>query len=451
MMEGFGNYDGKELSPDVQFLTEYVQQAGDQAWGMRTVAVAENKDDDTLVTTADFINQRLFERLARQAYGHTVAIHGEEGRHLQPSRHAILVAVDSLDGSFEYAATHWDPSTGQLVEPGEPLPPGAIKIEDHQRSSCVVAGVFKNGRLWSVAMYAPFTNELLVADRDLDGTYLNGKRIDLSTDPVAQQATFGPGMPFDFASWRGSLLDPRHLRKDLARPPNGTFSASKQVCDMLTLRSMACVFTGNTLHDILLALAVELANGEVTDLHGNPIDWDNPYGAVYAVNQNVHTALLAAINAPRIDGLPPGYRPVGNGQVSAKEILKLRDQAGFGTERRLAVWRDALRGAHAFVGARAIDSGQLVLASFLTGTARHGTLHDLVVHPEHRRQGLASYAIDRRVELARNYRAYGQTVGMSYLEVDLGIKALGVVPLKKCFESHGFAPNDNGLIRDYRH
>jgi GNAT superfamily N-acetyltransferase len=451
---GFGNYEGRQLGQDAQFATRYVEEGGNQAWMLRHVATHEPKpNDQTLAGTADFANHRLLVRDARRTYGTDVPIHSEEGLHLRPEGLPIAVAGDSLDGTGQYAATHWDPATERFITQhyGEPLPPGAIPIQDSERSSCVVVGVFRYGVLSAAAMYAPYTDELLLADRELGGTFLNGHRIDLSTNPAAQQASFQPGIPYDFSSWRGSLLDPRHLRKDLEGPPNSTYSASKQVCDVLTLRSMTSVFTGDTIHDMLLALAVELAGGVVTDLRGNKIDWNNPRGAVYSVNKRVHAGTIAAINAPRIDGLPPGYSPVKKGQVSAEEILDLRTTAQFGTEQRLPVWEDALDKAHAFVGAREISTGRLVLASFLTGSARHGTLHDLVVDPAHRRIGLASHAIDKRVELAASYRAGGETVGMSYLDVDLGIRALGMVPLLDCFQSHGFEPNSGGLMRDYRH
>jgi GNAT superfamily N-acetyltransferase len=79
-------------------------------------------------------------------------------------------------------------------------------------------------------------------------------------------------------------------------------------------------------------------------------------------------------------------------------------------------------------------------------------LHDLVVHPAHRRQGLASYAIDKRVQLAGEYPVGSERVGMAYLEVDLGIAGLRrVVPLQDCFSSNGFTLNQHTLIRDYRH
>lgn len=176
------------------------------------------------------------------------------------------------------------------------------------------------------------------------------------------------------------------------------------------------------------------------------------------MNADVHRGIIAAINAPRIDGLPPGYSPVGKEDITrenaariAEEVLELRDASAFGTERRAHVWQDALVKAHAFVGAREIATGQLVLGGFLTGSARHGTVHDIVTRPEHRRQGLATYAVDKLVTLAADYRAAGERVGMAYLEVDLGIKALGKVPLEDCFTAHDFKPSTSGLIRDYRH
>src|SRR3954468_18688996 len=94
--ERFGNYNGLELGFDAQFLTMYVQEAGDQAWALRNVATHEEKPwDHTLVGTADFANHRMLVRAARRAYGHTVPIHSEEGDHLRPGDYPLVVAADT--------------------------------------------------------------------------------------------------------------------------------------------------------------------------------------------------------------------------------------------------------------------------------------------------------------------------------------------------------------------
>ncbi|HSX15529.1 MAG TPA: GNAT family N-acetyltransferase, partial [Candidatus Saccharimonadales bacterium] len=295
-----------------------------------------------------------------------------------------------------------------------------------------------------------FTDELLVADGEMGGTFLNGHRIDLRTNPAVQEATFGEGMPYDFASWHGSLLDPRHLRRDLATEPNGTFAASGQIRDVLKLDSMSCVFTGTTIHDMLLGLAVELAGGVVTGLDGNPIDWDNPNGAVYSVNQNVHDGMIAALTADRLDGLAPGYEPVGKDDVTAEEILALRREAGFGTswdEAALRSWRATLEKAEAFYGARERATGRLVLASLITGSPQVGFIHDILTAKDHRRFGLASRAVDKLVAYARNYVVDGEPVGMKDVYTDLGIRDLGRVPLEDCFKANQFEPDgENGYV-----
>lgn len=445
-----GNYEGQTISPDLRFAIDFVLDAGEGMFSLREMAAAADKVDATLVTTVDKLNDKKFARAVLWQYGSTVPVHSEEGRTVNPSNYEECWVIDPLDGTGEYGSTHWDPITGKLIRAGEPIPPNAVLIEDTDRSSCVAVTRFVRGEPDLAVVYAPYKDELFVADVALGGAYLNGHRLDLSTGATAQQ-TFQPGIPYDFATWRGSLLDPRHLRRDLGREPNNTYSAVMQACEVAAGRSMTCIFTGTSLHDMAGVLIVKLARGWASDIHGNQHDWSNPQGAVYSANQMIHEGVLATINAPRIDGLPPGYIPVGKNEVTAEEILALRNQAAFGTERRLSVWADALAGSYAFTGARERSTGRLVLASFLTGTSRHGTLHDLVVHPDYRRQGFASYAIDKRVELAKKYRIGEEVVGMSYLEVDLGVNRLGMIPLKECFDSHGFESNIGALIRDYRH
>lgn len=444
-----GNYDGHTLSSDTQFLIDYVQEAGLQAWTLREVARAADKVDLTVITTADLVNSRIFKRDVRRRYGPDVPVHDEEGEAVRPGDLEVLFVNDPLDGSGEYGAKYRDPITGKPIKPGAPVPPNAIEIEDKERTSCVGTARFERGIMTAAAVYDPYQDELFVADRRLGAAYLNGHRLDLSRSPGTQQE-FGPDISYDFASWRGSLIDPRHLRRDLGKGPNNTYSAIKQGCDVAAGRSDVSIFTGTTLHDFIAALIAELANATVSDIHGNPIDWNNPQGLVCSANPTLHAGAIAAINAPRIDGLPPGYRPVGRLDVNPEEVLHLRQHATFGTEQRLHVWRDALAGSHAFVGARD-RRGELVLASFLTGTSRHGTLHDLTVHPDHRWQGLASYSIDKRLMLAEGYEAGGQRVGMAYIEVDLGANDLGTIPLGEYYQSLGFVANTGVLIRDYRH
>jgi fructose-1,6-bisphosphatase/inositol monophosphatase family enzyme/GNAT superfamily N-acetyltransferase len=446
----FGNYDGQQLPPDAQFLVRYVQQAGNFSSAFRELVAVDFHPDGTVVATGDRYNHRLFQSEARLEYGPEVPIHSEEGGDVDPTQHELALVVDPLDGSGEEAATHIDPRTGKFILRGQPVPEGAIKIKDIERSSCVVAGVFREGIPCSMAAYAPHRSQLFLADLTLGGTFLNGHRLDLSDNRAAQEASFEPGIPYDFASWPGSLLDPRHLRRDLGREPNGTYAATMQVFDVLRLRSMTSVFTGTTRHDLLAVLAADLAHLTVTDLYGNPINWSNPKGAVYSVNPRVHEGTLAAINALRIDGLPPGYRPAG--RVLAEEVLALRTESEFGTEARLPVWQDALDRALASACARDSRTGKLVLSSFLSGSARNATIHDIVVHPNHRRQGLASYAIDKLLQAAQGHQVGGERVGIGYVDVDLGITALNTeVPLHDNFKLHGFTVNKGGLTRDYRH
>ena len=447
----YGDYEGKSLGPDVLFAIQYVETAGEAALSLREMAAVTDKIDRTLVTTADKLNHRNFVRQVRHRYGPRVRVHSEEGQTRKPGKAGLLWCADTLDGTGQYAADWQEAETGQPIRPGDPVPEDAVWIDDAMRSTSVGVALFNNGEIQLAAAYNIYQDKLYVAERALGAAYLNGHRLDISRTPGAQQG-FGPGTPYDIASWRGSILDPRHLRRDLGGPPNGTYSAIMQGCEVAEGASATAVFTGATLHDMAVpAFIVEMAGGVVTDLYGNPIDWDNLQGAVYSANSALHKDVINAINATRIDGLPPGYAPVGKGDVNADEVLKLRQRAKFGTEDRLAVWEDALARTYAFVGAREIATGRLALASFLTGSSRHGTLHDLVVDVPDRFIGLASYAIDKRMQLAEKYEAGGEEVGIAYVEVDLDANELGMIPLAQSYRNHGFVENKGAWIRNYRH
>jgi|GEM_PF-6849449 len=446
-----GNYEGQILGNDEKFAMEFVEEAGLQALTFREMAAASNKIDNTLVTTIDKANSMRFRRMVRAAYGPDARIHDEEAEKVRPADADIVWAVDPLDGTGQYGATFEHPVTGSPIRPGEPIPQDARLIDDARRSTSIGVVLFKQGVPQVAAVYAPYQNKLFVASEALGGAYLNGNRLDLSQMAVARQ-TYGPGITYDIASWPGSLTDPRHLRLELGRAPNGTYSAIMQGCEVAEGRSSTfAVFTGDTLHDIgPAAYILQKAGGVVTDLYGNDIDWNNLKGAIYAANPSLHQGAKAAINAPRLEGLPPGYTPVDKHNVTAQEILELRNRVHFGTEQRLEVWQDALEHTYAFVGARHIQTGRLVLASFLTGCARQGTMHDLV--SEDRMIGLGAWAIAKRIQLAESYKAGGKTVGMAYVDVDLGIEGLGATaPLAQTYRLHKFKQNNGAWIRNYRH
>ena len=101
----------------------------------------------------------------------------------------------------------------------------------------------------------------------------------------------------------------------------------------------------------------------------------------------------------------PGTTP------TVAEVRALRAAAGWDddTEQR---WQACLGTALVVATARTTD-GTLVGMGVLTGSPRHAVFCDLVVHPEHRRRGLAGALVEARLATAAQLGCRYAYVGLS--------------------------------------
>jgi fructose-1,6-bisphosphatase/inositol monophosphatase family enzyme len=262
---------------ELRFMGDYAVRAGDAAAAMRRQARATKKLDRTDVTDWDQKIERDFrEEIQARSEGQDSVI-GEEEESGPLTGIGTEWIIDPIDGTGEYVRDN--------KENGEP-------IEDSERTTCVGIAQFKDGVLMRSVVYNPFKRELFVADRELGGAFLNGERLDLR-QTEAGRTSFGPGIPYDYAHWDGAPTDARFFEEMIGGPPIESYSAINQACDVARGKSAFDVFPGNTIHDIApSALMVELAGGEVSGVDGQPLDWQNLNGAVYAVNPQVHARVV---------------------------------------------------------------------------------------------------------------------------------------------------------------
>lgn len=257
-------------SDDLLFTVNFVMGAGNYMYDAREAALASEKLDRTVVTDVDETINRRYIQAVRARSGGADSVLGEEQSARVEGSNKVWI-VDPVDGTGEYVKTD---------------------LTDDERTSCVGAAMLQAGQLQLAAVYNPFRKEFFVADRDQDAAFLNSERLDLTRTAVGQLA-LGPDMPYDFCHWEGATTDARFFEALIGVPPIGSYSAINQACDVARGRSAFAVFPGDTIHDIApSALMVELAGGVVSDVDGEPLDWQNLNGAVYAANSRIHARVI---------------------------------------------------------------------------------------------------------------------------------------------------------------
>jgi myo-inositol-1(or 4)-monophosphatase len=151
-----------------------------------------------------------------------------------------------------------------------------LTIPSYELTCCIGISLFVDGVLTLSVVYNPFRGEMFTATHD--------RRALCNDNPLAcssQQLKLG--VPYDYSYWDGAAFDARKLDQWLGAPL-GVYSAIYQACMVASGRSAFAFFPGNTIHDIAPgALLVARAGGRVTDMYGNPLQWDNlTRGVVYA-------------------------------------------------------------------------------------------------------------------------------------------------------------------------
>ncbi len=278
----YESFEIDRASEDLRFMIDFAVQAGDAAAAMRQHATVTDKLDRTKVTDWDKKIERDFrEAVDARSEGRDSVI-GEEEESGPLTGIGNEWIIDPIDGTGEYITDDH--------ENGEP-------IQDSERTSCVGTAQFRDGRLVRAVVYNPFRRELFVADDELGGAFLNGVPLRLA-ETEAGRTQFVPGIPYDYAHWDGAAIDPRFFEEVLGRPPLNSYSAINQGLDVARGRSAFAVFSGDTIHDIApAAKIVEMAGGTASGPDGQPLDWHNLHGAVFAANPEVQTGVTQALSA----------------------------------------------------------------------------------------------------------------------------------------------------------
>ncbi len=309
------NLEALHFSDDLRFGVDSTIAIGDRIhedW--RLGLDIRVKGDQTLVSKTEIDTNIWFNDQANQRYGGRAAVKGEEVPMAatappEPGEPMRIWTLDTGDGSGELAATHRDRNTGDPISPKRPVPANADPelILESERTTCTGLGLIKDGKVWSGVAYNPFKKRLVVADRDLGGTFLVdlddmqadgtalGRRLEVSEAPLMPGNT-----PWDHATWDGGAIDVQLLQQALKTPPLNHYSAIDQAVEVALGNSDGAVFAGDTLHDIVPSLAiVHFAGGVVFGINGELIDPNNfstepPAGIAYTNRVN-YLAFMRAL------------------------------------------------------------------------------------------------------------------------------------------------------------
>lgn len=129
------------------------------------------------------------------------------------------------------------------------------------------------------------------------------------------------------------------------------------------------------------------------------------------------------------------YQLVDKHDITAEDVLGLRDASHWGTVRDLVKWKSAIDTSLATVGVRA-DSSELVGVGFLAGNTRQAILCDFLVHPEYRGKGIGKLILNERLKIA-------DQLGVDYIYTELSPSN----SLRQYYAEVGFDSANNMLTR----
>jgi len=283
------NHEILSPSRDMQFAVNAVCVIGERMVQGRAEGLEVSaKLDRTLVSNMDIETNIWFNEQVSEQYGGTAHVRAEEvsqqaSAPTPEGEETVTFVLDSIDGTGEYVATHRDARTGEPINPTRPVPAGADiePIPDDERTTCTGLAMMRGDKLWLAAVYNPFKKQLVIADRDLGGSFIidqqgleagiiAGRRLHVSRRP------FAPGMPpWDSAVWEGAAVDTAKLETGAGAAPLGHYSAIDQAVTVALGESVGAVFAGDTIHDILPAAAiVHGAGGLLMKPDGTPVHPD---------------------------------------------------------------------------------------------------------------------------------------------------------------------------------
>jgi 3'-phosphoadenosine 5'-phosphosulfate (PAPS) 3'-phosphatase len=293
--------------PELAFAVEAAIAVGDRIYASwREGLEISTKADDTLVSQAEIETNTWFNQQVKATYGDADEVRGEEvplaaTATAAPGEAQRIWTIDTGDGSGELAATYRDRNTGDPINPTRSQPANADPelILEHERTTCTGIGLIKDNQLWLGVAYNPFQRRLVVADRQLGGTFvlapgdIDGTNAQAVRANVNEEAFFLSAKEWDHATWSGGAIDASRLPELLGRPAANHYSAIDQAVEVALGNSACALFAGDTAHDIIPSLAiVRFAGGLACEANsGRAINIDElpdvlPAGIVYTDRVN---------------------------------------------------------------------------------------------------------------------------------------------------------------------
>ncbi len=228
----------------------------------------ELKGRANLLTKADLRSQKEVITVIKKAFPGHAFLAEEEG--VRGCGAGPLWIIDPLDGTTNYAHT---------------FPVSAVSI-----------GFMAGGRIMAGGVFDPFRRELFLAGRGR-GSFLNDRRIKVSTAPKLSAALLVTGFPYDraekvdyYCSFFSKFMRISH---DVRRMG----AASLDLAWLAAGRTDGYWEFGLKPWDVAAgSLLVEEAGGKVTDFSGRPWKRTEDYGAqTLATNGKIHAEMLKII------------------------------------------------------------------------------------------------------------------------------------------------------------
>jgi len=249
-------------------LLKAVQAAGKvlQENFNQSYTISNKEGINNLVTEVDHKSEEVIFSVIKQDFPDHYILSEESGELVQDSSYKWI--IDPIDGTVNYAN-------------GIPI-------------CCVSIGIEKDGKMEMGAVYAPFINELYVAERG-NGATLNEKKIQVSNQADILKSCMVTGFPYTYLDMPNGPLQvfEKFIRKGI--PVRRLGSAAIDLCWVAAGR-----FDGFYEHKLSAwdsaagFIIVEEAGGKVTDLAGN---YYNPYQpGIIATNNKIHDELVRVVN-----------------------------------------------------------------------------------------------------------------------------------------------------------
>ncbi len=199
-----------------------------------------------------------------------------------PNQRVITEETDGLQGS-----------NGQVwyVDPLD----GTVNFAHHIPIFSVSIAYLEAGELALGVVYDPMRDECFSAERGR-GAFLNGNRLQVSTEKELDQSLLVTGFPYDIRTNPNNNLDHYAKFALCSLGVRRLGSAALDLCYVAAGRFGGYWEFGTNSYDVAAgALIVAEAGGKVTDPQGGRLTFGNPQ-PILAANADVHAQMMAVLN-----------------------------------------------------------------------------------------------------------------------------------------------------------